>query len=212
MSLCHLPLSTSMPSTPILITSWNSINMWPSCKTRLLQNRPFDQSIRTISTKRKVLWGCPVSIRRYDGEAYGTAAGVAIVSEVPFKDFSKPDLPGWNLGRSQEALIFPSQAWLRIFNFYGYAQSGKCPDAHQRSTNLLNLFIDHQLKQAQGPCLLAGDFNLPRENSTIFRRLTELGWREAEEEFTFRFGETLPPTCKGATSPVMIWLNPCTLR
>ena len=119
---------------------------------------------------------------------------------------------GSKIGRAQDMFFFPSQAWLHVYNVYGFAQSAKFPDAKQRNHALLTHIVKHVQEAPEGPCLIVGDFNLKADEEIIFQQLQRSGWREVAAGHEFRTGHVVPFTCKHATRPDMIWMNPIALR
>ena len=152
--------------------------------------------------------GAPAPVRTNSSWA-GSWSGVLTTSDWPSRSLTLP----WQAGAFQTARVqavqhYLGQHCLISANIYGFAPGFGCPDAAQKTDQLLTTVTQELVIGGRGPRIIAGDFNQDADRLEQLRIWRERGWVEAQEQAQLLWGQMPMPTCKGATIRDFLWLSP----
>ena len=132
--------------------------------------------------------------QRLDGEISrrGLAAGTAILSKAPLRQYRKPDFPSPQFNtRLQAAIVQLGESKILFCTLYGFQQN---PKNSMLNTNKLvkeaaHLAIDHP-----GPSILLGDFNHDLIDLEAWTLLKDAGFIDSPTIYRKIHGVEMPPT------------------
>ena len=138
----------------------------------------------------------------------GTFAGVVLLSKFPSRkiphDFGN-DL--MSTSRIQVAGMFVSGYWVQIGMCYGYPTGASHRQPVLQTELLLDALITRIGCQASGPRIVCGDFNHEPSALAQTERLRDLGFKEAQEIASLRWGLPELPTGRGDKKIDQLWLS-----
>ena len=138
----------------------------------------------------------------------GTFAGVVLLSKFPSRklphDFGS-DL--MSTSRIQVAGMFVSGYWVQIGMCYGYPTGASHRQPVLQTELLLDALITRIGCQASGPRIVCGDFNHEPSALAQTERLRDLGFKEAQEIASLRWGLPELPTGRGDKKIDQLWLS-----
>ena len=156
------------------------------------------------------VWGNPVQahVSPKTGQATlrGHAVGVGIAARLPLSCPPVP-LPAAHLAtqRLSEAMLRVGPMQVRLICVYGFPSA--YTDAKQRNDDLLQMALQ-RVAQSRVPTLVGGDMNMDVTQLPGWEHFAHLGYQEFFQFHQRRFGQQLPPTCRGATRHDTLLLPP----
>ena len=106
----------------------------------------------------------------------------------------------------QHSIIRLGAIHVQVFAIYGLTQS--IPQATDQTEAILAEAIA-RAKQLNLPCIIAGDFNMPIQESEVCQQLYEEGFQHLEALHQVLHGHPMPKTCYEAAIPDSAIISPC---
>ena len=149
----------------------------------------------------QVFYSSPVPPHGQDADprsaVRGLAGGTALATRLPARASPSPfEPPVAQTTRVVEAFVRFGCLEVRCLSVYGV------PSSHRDAAELNTLLLETVLRRASQnkiPTLVLGDMNVDVTSLPVWHRFVQLGFSEAFQVATARFGVELPPTCKNAT-------------
>ena len=158
----------------------------------------------------RTFWGEPVPEQQKlaSGRCLrGLAAGTAVFSSIPARPSVLPFPSEQQQScRISECFVRLHAIEIRIIVVYGF------PTCHAQAAAKNNMLLSWAYQRAtasQVPTLIGGDMNTAPQQLPVWQAFQQQGWVEVGEFMQCAHDVTLPPTCKGATSPDTILVPPC---
>ncbi|CAJ1372896.1 unnamed protein product, partial [Effrenium voratum] len=174
----------------------------PTSRKRLAAlGRAHQRQVRCIE-------GAPAPLRANSLWA-GSWSGVMMISDFPAQAITLPWEPGaFETGRVATGRHFIDDLPITTTVVYGFAQGPTYPNAKALTDQLLTTVTKEVVLGMQGVRIIAGDFNMTADSSPQIAIWRQHGWQEAQQLAHSLWQQPPQPTCKGATTPDMLFLSP----
>ena len=139
----------------------------------------------------------------------GRHTGVGYLSSYPCRSISHCWSPeDFQTGRCLAAAAFVQHRWITMGTVYGFSENRQSIEVQQNTGRLLEGLTSRIVDGATGLRVIAGDWNLPREQIPQADYWEAKGWMEAQQLAMLKWNHPLQATCKRATVRDYLYLSP----
>ena len=161
----------------------------------------FRRGLKLSGSAHRFLAGAPAPLRPRS-KVVGSHTGVGFMSSFPLRaaPHSWPD-EVWNTSRAQISSVLLRSVWLLAAVVYGFASQPASTVA------LLEEVTQRVVLEADGPRLIAGDFNLEIDKIPCSGLWRERGFMEIQDLFQQLSGVAPRVTCKASTRKDFVFVS-----
>ena len=185
-------------------------DIWLGSETHLTANgvRSLVRGMKALGSEYAyVVPGAPCPNRK--SRQQGSFAGVLSISKYPARALPHNFPSGvFESSRLQVCGFAIGPLWVQAGLMYGLPDSVQYQNRTFQTEVLLDALVDRIGLQADGVRIIGGDFNHSPDQLASIARLRQLGFCEAQEVASFRWGHQIRPTARGPFVIDQLWLSP----